>query len=41
LGEVENAAQGILDVLAGREPQAIANPGWRISGPAGKKEILT
>jgi hypothetical protein len=23
------AAQGILDVLAGREPQAVANPGWR------------
>jgi D-3-phosphoglycerate dehydrogenase len=23
------AAQGILDVLAGHEPQAVANPGWR------------
>jgi phosphoglycerate dehydrogenase-like enzyme len=33
------AAQGILDVLAGREPQAVANPGWLISGPARQKEI--
>jgi phosphoglycerate dehydrogenase-like enzyme len=23
------AARGILDVLAGREPQAVANPAWR------------
>jgi D-3-phosphoglycerate dehydrogenase / 2-oxoglutarate reductase len=23
------AARGVLDVLAGREPQAVANPGWR------------
>ncbi|MBV9208573.1 MAG: oxidoreductase [Actinobacteria bacterium] len=23
------AAQGVLDVLAGREPRAVANPGWR------------
>ncbi len=33
------AAQGILDVLAGREPQAVANPGWLISGPVRQKEI--
>jgi D-3-phosphoglycerate dehydrogenase / 2-oxoglutarate reductase len=26
------AAQGIVDVLAGREPQAVANPGWRTHG---------
>jgi D-3-phosphoglycerate dehydrogenase / 2-oxoglutarate reductase len=24
------AARGVLDVLAGREPQAVANPAWRI-----------
>jgi D-3-phosphoglycerate dehydrogenase len=24
------AARGVLDVLAGREPQAVANPGWHI-----------
>ena len=23
------AARGVLDVLAGREPQAVANPAWR------------
>jgi hypothetical protein len=23
------AAQGVLDVLAGREPQAVADPAWR------------
>jgi D-3-phosphoglycerate dehydrogenase len=23
------AAQGVLDVLAGREPPAVANPAWR------------
>jgi D-3-phosphoglycerate dehydrogenase / 2-oxoglutarate reductase len=30
------AARGVLDVLAGREPQAVANPGWRTHRP---KEI--
>jgi D-3-phosphoglycerate dehydrogenase len=30
------AAQGVLDVLAGREPQAVANPDWRTHRP---KEI--
>jgi D-3-phosphoglycerate dehydrogenase / 2-oxoglutarate reductase len=24
------AARGVLDVLSGREPQAVANPAWRI-----------
>jgi phosphoglycerate dehydrogenase-like enzyme len=28
------AAQGILDVLDGREPAAVANPGWRDRRPA-------
>ena len=23
------AARGVLDVLCGREPQAVADPGWR------------
>jgi hypothetical protein len=23
------AARGVLDVLAGREPQAVADPAWR------------
>jgi hypothetical protein len=23
------AARGVLDVLAGREPQTVANPAWR------------
>jgi hypothetical protein len=23
------AARGVLDVLSGREPAAVANPGWR------------
>jgi D-3-phosphoglycerate dehydrogenase / 2-oxoglutarate reductase len=27
------AAQGVLDVLSGREPQAVADPGWRITAP--------
>jgi D-3-phosphoglycerate dehydrogenase len=30
------AAQGVLDVLAGREPQAVADPAWRTHAP---KEI--
>jgi D-3-phosphoglycerate dehydrogenase len=30
------AARGVLDVLCGREPQAVANPGWRTGCP---KEI--
>jgi D-3-phosphoglycerate dehydrogenase / 2-oxoglutarate reductase len=33
------AAQGILDVLDGREPRAVANPGWRTGRPADSKEI--
>jgi len=30
------AARGVLDVLAGREPQAVADPAWRTHAP---KEI--
>jgi len=30
------AAQGVLDVLRGREPQAVADPAWRTHRP---KEI--
>jgi phosphoglycerate dehydrogenase-like enzyme len=33
------AAQGILDVLGGREPRAVANPAWRVRGQASVKEI--
>jgi D-3-phosphoglycerate dehydrogenase / 2-oxoglutarate reductase len=33
------AAQGILDVLGGREPRAVANPAWRTRGQASPKEI--
>jgi len=33
------AAQGILDVLSGREPRAVANPAWRTRGQATPKEI--
>jgi len=33
------AAQGILDVLGGREPQAVANPTWRTRGQGTAKEI--
>jgi lactate dehydrogenase-like 2-hydroxyacid dehydrogenase len=33
------AAQGILDVPDGREPRAVANPGWRTGRPADSKEI--
>jgi phosphoglycerate dehydrogenase-like enzyme len=33
------AAQGILDVLDGPEPRAVANPGWRTGRPADSKEI--
>ena len=33
------AAQGILDVLGGREPRAVANPAWRTHGQASPKEI--
>jgi D-3-phosphoglycerate dehydrogenase len=32
------AAQGVLDVLAGREPRAVADPAWRTHA---SKEILT
>ena len=32
------AAHGVLDVLAGRDPQAVADPAWRNHAP---KEILT
>jgi hypothetical protein len=27
------AARGVLDVLNGREPAAVANPGWRAHRP--------
>ena len=30
------AVQGVLDVLGGREPQAVADPAWRTRAP---KEI--
>jgi D-3-phosphoglycerate dehydrogenase len=33
------AARGVLDVLSGREPQAVANPDWRARRPAAQKEI--
>jgi D-3-phosphoglycerate dehydrogenase / 2-oxoglutarate reductase len=33
------AAQGIVDVLAGREPQAVADPAWRATTPT--KEVPT
>jgi D-3-phosphoglycerate dehydrogenase len=33
------AAQGILDVLGGREPRAVVNPAWRTRGQASTKEI--
>jgi D-3-phosphoglycerate dehydrogenase / 2-oxoglutarate reductase len=33
------AAQGVLDVLSGREPQAVADPAWRASRPAILKEM--
>jgi D-3-phosphoglycerate dehydrogenase / 2-oxoglutarate reductase len=33
------AAQGVLDVLSGREPQAVANPAWRTGRQASPEEI--
>jgi D-3-phosphoglycerate dehydrogenase / 2-oxoglutarate reductase len=33
------AARGVLDVLSGREPAAVANPAWRASRPARPKEV--
>ena len=33
------AARGVLDVLSGREPQAVADPAWRASRPAIPKEM--
>jgi D-3-phosphoglycerate dehydrogenase len=32
------AARGVVDVLAGRRPAALANPDWRPAGPATTKE---
>jgi D-3-phosphoglycerate dehydrogenase / 2-oxoglutarate reductase len=33
------AARGVLDVLSGREPAAVANPAWCASRPARPKEV--
>jgi D-3-phosphoglycerate dehydrogenase / 2-oxoglutarate reductase len=32
------AAQGVIDVLAGRRPPALANPDWKPAGPAADEE---
>jgi hypothetical protein len=40
LGPVDPAlVSGVLDVLDGREPRAVANPGWRADRAADSKEI--
>ena len=33
------AARGVLDVLSGREPQAVADPAWHARRPARPKEV--
>ena len=35
----EAAARGVLDVLSGLEPQAVADPAWRTRRPARPKEV--
>jgi D-3-phosphoglycerate dehydrogenase len=36
---LQAAAHGVLDVLSGREPQAVADPAWRARRPARPKEV--